>query len=66
MSAFANSSTVPPTLPLASAGRFCPGGAGDCVREAVAVSSEGSAVAEAEVEAGKAVHGLPQEGGGPD
>ena len=40
--------------------------AGDCVREAVAVSSEGGAVEEGEVEAGEAVHGLPQEGGGPD
>jgi len=39
-------------------------GAGDCVREAVAVSSEGGAVEEGEVEAGEAVHGLPQEGGG--
>jgi hypothetical protein len=38
-------------------------GAGDCVREAVAVSSEGGAVEEGEVEAGEAVHGLPQEGG---
>lgn len=38
--------------------------AGDCVREAVAVSSEGGAVEEGEVEAGEAVHGLPQEGGG--
>jgi len=41
-------------------------GAGDCVREAVAVSSEGGAVEEGEVKAGEAVHGLPQEGGGPD
>jgi hypothetical protein len=30
----------------------------------VAVSSEGGAVEEGEVEAGEAVHGLPQEGGG--
>src|ERR1017187_10308722 len=33
------------------------------VREAVAVSSEGGAAEEGEVEAGEAVHGLPQEGG---
>jgi hypothetical protein len=32
----------------------------------VAVSSEGGAVEEGEVEAGEAVHGLPQEGGGPE
>ena len=34
------------------------------VREAVAVSSEGGAAEEGEVEAGEAVHGLLQEGGG--
>ena len=44
----------------------CPRGAGDCVREAVAVPSEGGAVEEGEVEADEAVHGLPQEGGVPD
>jgi hypothetical protein len=32
----------------------------------VAVSSEDGAVMEVEVEAGEAVHGLPQEEGGPD
>ena len=54
-------------MPAGVFDRALPGelrGAGDCVREAVAVSSEGGAVEEGEVEAGEAVHGLPQEGGG--
>lgn len=56
-------------MPAGVFDRALPGelrGAGACVREAVAVSSEGGAVEEGEVEAGEAVHGLPQEGGGPD
>src|ERR1019366_960615 len=52
-------------LPPDSCKRLLGHPAGDCVSEAVAVSSEGGAVEEGEVEAGEAVHGLPKKEGGP-